>query len=88
MGWRRRVVYEKPITIKAVIVDPPVIPSDGTATIVVEARNERGWPMKIEVSASEGFVEPTDEWNVFLWHGPRSLRRRSRLFRAPVASRA
>jgi len=26
--------------------------------------------MKIEVSASEGFVEPTDEWNVFLWPVP------------------
>ncbi len=80
-------MYEKPITIKAVIVDPPLVPSNGAARITVEARNERGWPMRIEVSVSEGFVEPTDEWNVFLWHAPRSPRRRSSLFRTLVASR-
>ncbi len=41
-------MYERPIMIRAVSVNPPVIPVDGTAMIVVEARNERGWPMKIE----------------------------------------
>ena len=35
-------MYERPITIHAVTVNPSVIPADGTATIVVEVRNERG----------------------------------------------
>ncbi len=67
---------EKPITIKEITVDPPLIPDYGTARITIHARSARGWPLEFEVAASEGSVEPTDEPNVFLWHGPKSPRRR------------
>ena len=75
-------VDEKPIKISAVVVDPPVIPADGTAKITVHARSDRGWPLEFEVSASDGFIEPTDVANVFLWHGPKSRRRRTTLLRS------
>lgn len=67
---------EKPITIKDIEVDPPVIPEYGTARITIHARSARGWPLEFEVAASEGSIEPTEEPNVFLWHGPKSPRRR------------
>ncbi|KRT77089.1 MAG: hypothetical protein XU14_C0021G0015 [Armatimonadetes bacterium CSP1-3] len=67
---------EKPITIKEIEVDPPVIPEYGTARITIHARSARGWPLEFEIAASEGSIEPTEEPNVFLWHGPKSPRRR------------
>ena len=67
---------EKPITIKEIEVDPPVIPEYGTARITIHARSARGWPLEFEVAASDGSIEATEEPNVFLWHGPKSPRRR------------
>lgn len=75
-------VNEKPITISAVTVEPPVILADGTAKITVHARSDRGWPLEFEVSASEGFIEPTNAANVFLWHGPKSRKRGVRFLKS------
>ena len=50
----------------------PVIPEYGTARITIHARSARGWPLGFEVAASAGSIEPTEEPNVFLWHGPKS----------------
>src|SRR3972149_2099163 len=50
----------------------PVIPEYGTARVTIHARSARGWPLGFEVAASAGSIEPTEEPNVFLWHGPKS----------------
>lgn len=70
---------DKPITIKGISVEPATIPEAGSATIRIDARSMRGWPLEFEVRASEGTIEPTEEPNVFLWHGPKSARRPSAL---------
>lgn len=75
-------VNEKPIKISAVTVEPLVIRADGTAMITVHAHSDRGWPLEYEVSASEGFIEPTEAPNIFLWHGPKSRRGRTGLLRS------
>ncbi len=72
---------EKAISINGITVDPEVIPEHGTATITIDARSARGWPLEFDLSASDGSIEPTSRPNVFLWHGPKSPKKRSFLQR-------
>lgn len=72
---------EKAILIRGVTVEPEVIPENGTATITIDARSARGWPLEFDLSASEGSIEATNRPNVFLWHGPKSPKKRSFLQR-------
>jgi hypothetical protein len=70
---------EQAILIKGITVDPEVISE--AATITIDARSARGWPLEFDLTASEGSIEPTSRPNLFLWHGPKSAKKRSFLQR-------
>jgi len=72
---------EQAILIKGIMVNPEVISEAGTATITIDARSARGWPLEFDLTGSEGSIEPTSRPNVFLWHGPKSAKKRSFLQR-------
>ncbi len=72
---------EQAIVIKGITVDPEVISEGGTATVTIDARSARGWPLEFDLTASEGSIEPTGRPNVFLWHGPKSPKKRTFLQR-------
>lgn len=60
------------VIIDAIIVDPPIVFPGETALITIYAHSDDGGPLEYEISASEGFIEPTDQANVFLWRLPES----------------
>src|SRR3989304_1753388 len=67
---------KKPIKNKKSEIAPPLTPESAPPRITFPARGARGWPLEFEVAASDGSIEATEEPNVFLWHGPKSPRRR------------